>query len=258
MASQDHSILESRSFPLPELLSRLADGAVVAREQLLAWGVDVPEGDRISQAISVLREAAHTGKILPANDGVAPVLRAAWVVADFIDIAAFLPQDRVKAVRKELGIASAGQLWPPQGRRQSLQFQSQHWIAAILLHSGLNVQYARFSSNRQIKLPEFFVLRDNERIAVEVKRPESDKRVGASVVDANAKFVDHKDSWGAIVLELTDCVLPTRDDEFQRRAEDLREVAHNTMWDAERGTYKEGFDRIIYLGAVYRVGHRWR
>jgi hypothetical protein len=252
MENQDRQIVESRSFPLPELLSRVADGATVARQRLLDWGVGVPDGDRISQAVALLREAARTGHIQPADDGVAPVLRAAWVAADFIDIAAFLPQDRVKAVRQELTVASTGELWPPQGLRRALQFQSQHWIAAILLHAGLNVEYACFSSNRQIKLPEFFVHRDDDRIAVEVKRPESARRIGPSVVEANAKFADHKDSWGAIILELTDCVLPAREEEFQQHAETLRAIAHGAIWDAQHGTYKPGFERIIYLGVVYR------
>lgn len=252
MESQDRRILESRSFPLPELLSRVADGGAVARDQLVAWGVEVPANDRISQAVALLRDAARTGQILPANDGVAPVLRAAWVAADFADIAAFLPREKVKAVRQELGIACAGDLWPAPGSRQPLQFQSQHWIAAIMLHAGLNVQYARFSSAKRVKLPEFFVTHNGERIAVEVKRPESDRRVSASVTEANAKFADHPGCWGAIILELTDCVLPAREDEFQHRAEVLRAIAHNTIWDANLGTYKDGFQRVIYLGAVYR------
>lgn len=252
MNGDDRRMLESRSFPLPELLNRVAAGAVIARKQLADWGVDVQSDDRISQAVDLLEGAARSGLIPPSNDGVAPVLRAAWVATDFADIASFLPKEKVKAVRQELSIACKGALWPSPGSRQPLQFQSQHWITAILLHAGLDVQYARFSAGRKGKLPEFFVSRSGERIAVEVKRPESDRRVAASVEEAQAKFADHPDCWGAVILELTDCVLPAREDAFQERAEALRTLAHEAIWDVRRGTYKPGFERIIYLGAVYR------
>lgn len=244
-------MLESRTFPLSSLLSRIAEKAVTARGRLVEWGIRVPDDDRITQAIGLLREAAKSGQILPETAGVSPVLRAAWVAADFIDIAAFLPPERVKAVRQELTLACVGELWPKKGSRQPLQFQTQHWIAAILLHAGLEVDYARFSSKRRAKIPEFFVLNGAQRIAVEVKRPESERRVAASVIEANAKFADHN-CWGAIVLELTDCVMPAKVEEFQNRAEALRTIAHQTIWDVERGTYHPDFRRVIYLGAVYR------
>jgi hypothetical protein len=93
----------------------------------------------------------------------------------------------------------------------------------------------------------------NQRIAVEVKRPESDRRLEAAVVSAKEKFADHPDCWGAIVLELTDCLLPTNEKDIEARIMALRDAAHMVIWDEQTRAYKPGFGRVVYLGVVFRA-----
>ena len=250
MASSPRTI-ESRTFVLREFFAQLAERTDRAANALSSWGVTVPSGSRLAQASEVLRATASGGQVQATSTDVAPVLRAVWVAADFVDIAAFLPRDRVKSVREELTIALQGELWPPFGTRQPLQMQSQHWVTSLLLHRGLDIEYAVYSSRRQVKIPEFYLRNGTQRIAVEVKRPESERGIAAAVESANSKFHEHG-TPGAIVLELTDCIAPAREEEFDAVATALMLTAHDTLWDAHCREFRPGFQKVIYLGGIFR------
>ena len=242
---------ESKPVPIPDLLERvaaLADGALAT---INGWGVRVQETSRLEQASSVLRATAAAGRVEPNSAAVTPVLRALWVAADFADIAAYLPESRVKSIRVELQAALSGELWPDKGSRQPLQLQTQHWIGAMLLHSGLETDHAVYSAKREVKIPEFFVRDGLQRIGVEVKRPESRRRVQTVVAEAMEKFASHR-CFGAIVLEITDCIQGSSAGELEAEAVAVMREAHGAVWNDQRGEYRPGFEKLIYLGGVVR------
>ena len=148
---------ESRPVPLGELLALVAARGDVAREILIRRRVRVRSGSRLEQASASPRVAAGHGHVDASPEPVDPVLLAVWVAADFADIAAYLPEPLVKSVRQELTVALCGDLWPSRGNRQSLQLQTQHWIGAVLLHAGIEIEHANSSSKSPGKIPEFLL-----------------------------------------------------------------------------------------------------
>ena len=244
---------ESTPVPIPQLLSRVADAGDAAAAKLESWGVRLETDSRLAQASALLRAAAERGRLNADHESVAPVLRAVWVAADFADIAEYLPEDRVKSVRQELSIALRGELWPSKGSRQPLQFQTQHMVGAILLHSGIEIEHIPFSSKRQVKAPEFFFMDCLTRVGVEVKRPESRARIPTLLGEAMQKFTPH-DCYGAIVLEITDCLEGVSEAEFLRVGQEVMAEAHATVWNIERNEYRPGFRSLLYLGGIVRGG----
>lgn len=244
---------ESTPVPIPQLLRAVADEGDRARQALANWGVVVSDGSRLEAAAALLREAAAEGQIDPRPEAVLPVLRALWVAADFADIATYLPASRVTSIRRELTTAVNGQLWPPAGSRQPLQLQTQHWIGAILTHAGLELEHATASASHAVRIPEFFIVNGLKRIGVEVKRPESRRRLPTMIQEAMTKFSAH-DCFAAIVLELTDCIESESEPELVAQGNELMRVTHETVWDDARGDFRAGYGSLIYLGAVARGG----
>lgn len=242
---------ESTPTPISALLERLAVTGDQASSTLASWGIKTVGDSRLAQASAFLREVAATGTIQPTMDAVLPVLRAIWVAADFADIAGYLPENRVKSVRQELSVAINGPLWPPPGQRQALQYQTQHWIGAVLFHAGLEIEHIPFSAKRQVKIPEFWIAAGLRPIGVEVKRPESVARLPVTVADAMEKFRNHA-CYGAIVLELSDCLTPGPEASLRGQGNSLMETVHQTVWDDPGNRYKPGFEKLIYVGGIVR------
>jgi hypothetical protein len=244
---------ESASVPIPQLLQRIAAAVDQAAAKFASWGVRIEAGSRLEQASAVLREAASLRHINADHTSIEPVLRAMWVAVDFCDIAAYLPGDRVRSIRQELSVAVKGELWPPKGARQSVQFQTQHMIGAILFHSGVKIQHVAFSHKRPAKAPEFFFMDCLTRVGVEVKRPESRRRIPTLLAEAMQKFVSHS-CLGAVVMEISDCIEAKSEKEFHDQGAAVMREAHDAVWDTERNQYRPGFGKLIYLGGIVRGG----
>jgi len=245
------SFQESEPRPLRDIFLALAEELPRTRNQLVKWGVRVPNESRLHQAEDSLRALAERGSLPLDDDEVRPAVNALWTASDFADIGEYLPAERVKSVRRELEQALQGPLWPHAGQRQSLQLQTQHWLGALFLHHGVRIEHVRFKHDDSRKAPEFMVERGLHKLGIEVKRPESVRRIEASVADARDKFLA-RDCAGGVVIEITDLLENTSSDQFVAKARELALRAYSTVWRLPNRGFHSGFERVIYVAVLGR------
>jgi hypothetical protein len=225
------------------------DQLASAIDTLNRWGVRVAEDSRLHEARLALVQVAIDGAF-PADPGEArSVVNALITAQDFAEIAARLPPHRVAEVRKELQISvDRGSVRQNEDDRQPYQLQSQHWVGTVLDLGGLSPSLPPV---RQGKSPDFFVYNGTAKYGVEVKRPVSEKAIRARLQDAIDQLTA-VDVYGAVVLDLTDCMKDSHPDTFVPEGERLGNVVDAIIWDEKAQRHHLGFERIIMATAFAR------
>lgn len=204
---------------------------------------------RLDLARARLSEIAERGAV--GEDDVSGALRVIWVALDFVEIAHTLPAERVKAVRQGIETALRGPLWPESGARQALQFQTQHWIGALLRRSGIELEVPTYSSRRSRKSPDFLISDGILPIPLEVKRPERARRIAPSVLDA-CEQLRAGGTPGGVLLELSDCLPHDDAGTFERQAGALTDIARTVVWREDGRGFRPGRQWITFLGVIGR------
>lgn len=218
---------------------------------LRAWGVSVSPDSRLFAAQELLARLAEAGTFPTVRHESRRAVNALLAAQDFAEIAGRLPPNRVAEVRKELQVAvDRGSLDQDEdeNERQPYQYQGQHWIGTVLHIAGLNPTLPRV---RRGKSPDYLVENGTRRYGIEVKRPASERSISRRLEHAVEQLAGF-DVFGAVVLDLTDCMADTEPSVFLPEGERLGNVADAIVWDSVRERHQPGFERIIMMTVVLR------
>ncbi len=185
---------------MPLLANRLAD----TMGKIERWaGISISGSSRVAEAVRVLRSVAPSSAFSGSREDLTRVAHAVrdaqdfWVIGNMLGPQTLLPV--VTALRHAIG-GNLGQTPHP-----AYQAQSELWVGAMIAAAG--TQIGVMSSSDETR-PDFVLTEGTLQYSVEVKRPESLRRARQLVSGAAQQLLPDRFHGGALVVDLTDCLLP--------------------------------------------------
>lgn len=221
----------------------------MAIEQLVAYGLKIDATSRLRKALPILGDQGLRLKFPVDAEQSRALVNALFVAHDYADIAAALPIKLPNELRSQLEQSmNLGSLAQNEENRRAYQYQSQFWIGRVLELGGAEPQHIEAS---HAKSPDYSIRLTTLEYGVEVKRPSSEEVLERRIHDA-ADQLRTRGLFGAVVLDLTDCMPNTDPPIVQARVDRIGHVIDNIVWDDERKHHRPGLDRIILTSSFAR------
>lgn len=233
------------------LFTETADRLEAAIIRLQAWSATIPTSSRLHDAIIVLRRVADQNALPPDRIVQSLAFHAFHTAYDFIEIASYLPENRVASIRKALNKAVLGALDERDTRQEPFQLQSELRIGAALRRAGLKPVNPKLGNG---KTPDFIIKNATFTYAVEVKRPSKSKGC-IRLVRAAQPQISAAPAGGVIVLDITTLVSELTSTELREQVNELTRIVRQEIWVPERG-FKPGFEKTLGLVIVARAIER--
>lgn len=248
----------------PRTCGQIAKRLGAAIEILESTGIRVSDLGRLKLARDRLISTAAVDRF---PDDERERRLTAWAIRDAQDydqiLRVFHP-DAIRHLAPEIQRAIAGDPRSLPSLRQSLTFQTQFWVGAVLKHAGVDVLVPRGDGQ---KMPDYFVLNGTLRHGIEVKRPSTSTHLRA-LLSIAAKQLAAQSTRGAVVVDISDCLdqpdlLAHGDDteDLERAADAAFTSLANNLGDIilaelNRYGYASAFSNIIAL-IVFARGRYW-
>lgn len=168
------------------------------------WRLPRVVASRLAYAARHLDKVAASGSYGDDDDELTETLDAITLCTDFLQIAATLPDERLREVADELAIAIRGSMSGTSKGRQPWEYLSQYWFGTALAVAHV-VPHIVPQTKAEKSRPDFVVRIAGVDCAVEVKRPESFNSA-RDALDRAAGQLRNFELPGAAVLDLSDCI----------------------------------------------------
>jgi hypothetical protein len=191
--------------PVREMARETALDLTTTAERLEKWGVRIPAGSRIPQALAILDDVARSGRFTPEQRGSHEGFQALQFAMDIRVIADSLPAGRVKELRSDIEKCVSGSLMPKPDELEPSQFQSQLIVRSAFWQMGVDPQVptkAKFGAGRR---PDILIENGASTYGIEVKRPTKESTILSNATTASEQ-VSHPGLKGGVILDLTDCL----------------------------------------------------
>lgn len=225
----------------PRQMGILAERIEEVVKTLSGWGIRVSSAGRLHEAMRLLRRMSKAGRFPDDRTELKSLAHAMRDAQEFTEIADVLPENRLHPVATDLQRAMGGVLGG--AGHEAVQYQTQLWFGACLVHAGASVAVPLDSSRPNA---DFVIQEGNTRYPAEVKRP---KTLGAQrlVSDAVGQIRTTGGHGGVIMVDVTDCLDPALAIRFGSGPLDLAEPK------AVIEECATALDRQIFDGAKRRL-----
>jgi hypothetical protein len=200
---REHSPLRPHISLTPEACGEVLRALQRGMEVFQRWGVVLPRGSWLGEAITRLEHVSESGSIGQTDDDLRYTSAAvAWAV-DLYHISTCLGGEPSRLVAVELGKITHGRLLARGGASVAKSYLSQFWVGALLAQSKLKPSILAYEVAGRAK-PDYLIECGRVKFAVEVKRPGNRDAVTRNVHLAGDQ-IRQFDRPGIIVIDATDC-----------------------------------------------------
>lgn len=184
-------------------MADLADRMMEALTVIEEWGIRVDAISRLREGERLLRDVAAANAFPQSHDKLVRVAHAARDAQEFSEISGMLPDEPIHKVAVALRDAATSQT--SETSLHPYQAQAELWVGAMLSCAADFV-----GSPRGRGRPDYIVREGNMQYGIEVKRPESTRRVMRRAFKAAKQLRLDAPNYhgGALVMDLTDCLEP--------------------------------------------------
>jgi hypothetical protein len=191
--------------PVREMAKEAAADLRATAERFGNWGLRIPAGSRIAQAISVLDDVSTSGRFTPQQRAGLEGFQALQFSMDMRAVADTLPEGKVKELRTDIEKCISGPLAPNADNLEPAQFQSQLIVRSAFWRMGVDPQVPTKAQFGDRKRPDILIANGLSTYGIEVKRPTKDSTVLSNATSASGQILT-PGLKGGVILDLTDCM----------------------------------------------------